>query len=689
MRRFPSHPGNGAFLCYKRPHCLVYRYIMRFKLGIAVFLLIVACSEKDQLTPPPRDTTRPTIISVAPLNASTGIPSDAGVAATFSEAMDPSSITTSTFSINGVAGVTTSTDEFASFTPNAQLTPNTEYAATITTGVKDIAGNALAEEYVWSFTTNTLPVANAGPDQDVDVATTVFLNGTASINPAGGVLTYSWTQVTGPTVSLISSTTATPRFTAPGDVSTLEFDLVVSNIDGSSVSDRVRVTALEDKTQKIFVSKIGNDSYAGTRAAPMATIQAAINRANAGGLGADLYVALGTYGLSGVTLQTGVSIYGGFNQTTWLRDLASRGTIISGGQNVSYGVAALVSINENSVVLDRLAIESKDALTAGYSSFGVMIVNSTQMVISNCAIIAGDGAQGSAGSNGAAAGTAADGGNGVSGGNCNVSCSCSGGNCSDGGSGGSGTDRGGGNGGDSGNNFGCAGYWGTGAAGGVGGAGGGTRGGGFDGTNGGGGGDGLDGPGGSAFGAVATSSPYTYLADYGRNGLDGYIGSGGGGGGGGGGNTFTCGGAGGGGGAGGRYGRLGTGGRGGGGSFGIWVVGGSVDITITATTITTSSGGNGGAAGNGSAGGAGGDGGVGGNGTDGGGKGGTGGDGGRGGRGGHGGGGGGGPSIGIVADATSDYRCTSCSFTIGSSGNGGTSSGNAGAKGQRAEQKRL
>ncbi len=662
---------------------------MRIKLSIAVFLMVIACSSEEQLTPPPRDTARPTIVSVAPLDASTGVPSDASVAVTFSEAVDPASITTSTLSIDGVSGLAASTDEFASFTPNSQLSPSTVYNATVTTGVKDLAGNTLAEDYSWSFTTNTLAVANAGPDQDVDVGTTVFLNGSASINPAGGILTYSWTQVSGPSVTLILPATATPRFTAPDDVSTFEFDLVVSNIDGSSVSDRVRITALEDKDYKYFVSNLGNDSNAGTRAAPLATIQRAIDRANADGDDADVYVAVGTYGLAGITLQSGVSIYGGFNQTTWLRDLGSRGTIISGGRTVSRGVAAVYGNQRNTLVLDRLRIESKDALTNTYSSFGVMLANCAKIDVSNCVVIAGDGADGSAGNNGSAAGTAADGGNGAGGGNCDVSCGCSGGLCSNGGNGGSGTGRSGGSGGDSGSDFGCGGNWGEGAGAGVGGAGGGTRGGGFDGTNGSAGNNGPDGTGGLAFGAISPSSPYTYLHYDGNNGLDGDNGAGGGAGGGGGGNTFTCGGAGGGGGAGGRYGRLGIGGDGGGGSFGIWVVGGSSDITVTSTSITTSPGGTGGTGGNGSSGGTGGDGGTGGNGTSGGGKGGDGGNGGRGGRGGHGGGGGGGPSIGVVADAASVYQCISCSFTIGGSGSGGTSSGNAGTNGQRAEQKRL
>jgi hypothetical protein len=38
-------------------------------------------------------------------------------------------------------------------TPASNLDPNTTYTATLTTGARDLAGNALASNLVWSFTT--------------------------------------------------------------------------------------------------------------------------------------------------------------------------------------------------------------------------------------------------------------------------------------------------------------------------------------------------------------------------------------------------------------------------------------------------------------------------------------------------------------------------------------------------------
>lgn len=99
----------------------------------------------------------PIVISTDPVNASTGIGINRSVNATFNEAMDPSTITTTTFTLkNGttvIAGVVTYTGMTATFTPTGNLTANTTYTAMITTGAKDPAKNALVSDYVWSFTT--------------------------------------------------------------------------------------------------------------------------------------------------------------------------------------------------------------------------------------------------------------------------------------------------------------------------------------------------------------------------------------------------------------------------------------------------------------------------------------------------------------------------------------------------------
>ena len=102
------------------------------------------------------DTTPPTVTFTSPAAGATGVQVNAIISATFSEPMDSATISTSTFTISGVTGTVTYGDDgtnTAFFRPSANLANNTTYTATITTGVKDLAGNAMASTKTWTFTT--------------------------------------------------------------------------------------------------------------------------------------------------------------------------------------------------------------------------------------------------------------------------------------------------------------------------------------------------------------------------------------------------------------------------------------------------------------------------------------------------------------------------------------------------------
>ncbi len=99
----------------------------------------------------------PTVISTDPVNNATGVPVNKIVTATFSMLMDPLTINASTFTLKqgatAVTGTVTYTGTTASFTPSSVLLQGIVYTATITTGAKNVAGTALANNYVWIFTT--------------------------------------------------------------------------------------------------------------------------------------------------------------------------------------------------------------------------------------------------------------------------------------------------------------------------------------------------------------------------------------------------------------------------------------------------------------------------------------------------------------------------------------------------------
>jgi hypothetical protein len=96
------------------------------------------------------------------------------------------------------------------------------------------------------------PVADAGPDQIGVSAGNINLNGSGSYDPNGEVLTYQWTEETGPTVSLSAPTSVATSFSA-GVGQAYTFRLTVRNTDGLSASARVRVsTTTPQKVQILF-----------------------------------------------------------------------------------------------------------------------------------------------------------------------------------------------------------------------------------------------------------------------------------------------------------------------------------------------------------------------------------------------------------------------------------------------------
>ncbi len=158
------------------------------------------------------DVTAPTVRATNPVNGATGVPINQKITATFSEAMDSSTLTPATFTVmqgaNAVSGTVAYAGTTATFTPSAFLAANTLFTATITAGAKDLAGNALTTGGLapnpWTFTTGTA-AANAPP--------TITLT-----NPANGAMAVPLNQAINATFSgaMDPATITTGTFTVTG-----------------------------------------------------------------------------------------------------------------------------------------------------------------------------------------------------------------------------------------------------------------------------------------------------------------------------------------------------------------------------------------------------------------------------------------------------------------------------------------
>src|SRR5688572_5985110 len=114
------------------------------------------------------DVTPPLVSSVSPISGGTNVAISSPVIAIFNENIDVSTVNGTTFQLKAgntsIAATVTASGKQATLRPVAALTASTVYTATLkggASGIKDLAHNALANDFTWSFTTaaidNTRP----------------------------------------------------------------------------------------------------------------------------------------------------------------------------------------------------------------------------------------------------------------------------------------------------------------------------------------------------------------------------------------------------------------------------------------------------------------------------------------------------------------------------------------------------
>jgi hypothetical protein len=183
------------------------------------------------------DVTAPKVSEVYPADGATGAGRNTDIAASFTEKMDSATFTSSTVTlvkevtttpISVKMGLMDSKDKVWISTWGVELDANTKYTVKIkggTNGVKDLAGNALGQDYSWTFTTVNVPpsVVSYTPTQTSSVPRNIRPTATFSTNmdPSTITATNIKFEVYDTKRSRWISVTHTVSYDAPGKTATV------------------------------------------------------------------------------------------------------------------------------------------------------------------------------------------------------------------------------------------------------------------------------------------------------------------------------------------------------------------------------------------------------------------------------------------------------------------------------------
>jgi len=257
------------------------------------------------------DATAPTVSSTDPADTAIDVVVNRNTTATFNEAVDPATITTATFTLTQgatpVPGSVTSTGSVATLDPTSNLAVSTTYNATLTTGVKDLAGNALATPFTWSFTTGAATAAGPAP---------------VLLGAAAGFAILTKTGVTDvPTSAITGDVGASPITGAAIGVTCAEVTGTIYSVDAAGPLP-CRVTDATFLTTAVSDMEIAYTDAAG-RTSPDFT---ELGAGEIGGL--TLVPGLYKWG-TGVSISTGVTLAGGANDV-WIFQIAQDLTVANG-----------------------------------------------------------------------------------------------------------------------------------------------------------------------------------------------------------------------------------------------------------------------------------------------------------------------------------------------------------------------
>jgi hypothetical protein len=288
----------------------------------------------------------PTIVSVTPAD---GACPNTTVTAVFSEAMNPSTINATTFTLTGPGAAGTVTYDVpnltATFTPTAPLALNTLYSATVTTGAQDLLGVGLAADVTWTFTTaaaacqSPVPLNSAGTFEVLAGSTvtntgpTIITGGNLGLSPGSAVTGFPPGTLTPPAVMHVTDPVAAqaqldltaaylyaaglpPGSVLPGNMSGLTFTPGVWTNSSTVMLSAGNVTLDgQGNANAVFVFQIGSTltTLAGTQVILAGGAQAKNvfwQVSTSATLGTNSIFQGNILALQSITLQTGAALTG-------------------------------------------------------------------------------------------------------------------------------------------------------------------------------------------------------------------------------------------------------------------------------------------------------------------------------------------------------------------------------------------
>ena len=328
------------------------------------------------------DTTAPQVSATNPANNATDVAVNTRVGATFTKSMDPQTITVASFTVKQgttpVAGkVSYGPGTTATFAATSALSSSVVYTATIATSVKDLAGNALAAAYSWSFTTGSSVAKGPAP---------------VLLGAAGNYVVLAKTAI---------STVATSAVT--GDIAVSP--AAETYITGFGLTDATGYATSPQVIGKVFAADQTPPTPSNLTTAVL-NMQAAYT--DAAGRPTPNFLELGTGNIGGKTLAPGlykwtstitipanVTISGGANDV-WIFQTSSDLTMASamkvtlaGGavaKNIFWQVAGKVEIGANAHFEGVLLCQTQVTLVTGASMNG-RILAQTQVALQKATVV--------------------------------------------------------------------------------------------------------------------------------------------------------------------------------------------------------------------------------------------------------------------------------------------------------------